>query len=90
MRGVERELHILGRGTGDGADHLAVDGGDVVEVLALYGWHPFAADPIVVVGTDRDFLGDVAENLVDHLVFLLCRSPPRCAGVAAFAIFDRR
>ena len=54
VRGVERELDVLGGAAGDLAEGLAVDRRDVLEVLALDRGDPLAADPVVVAGSVGD------------------------------------
>ena len=48
LGGVQRQLDVLGGTTGDLAEHLARDRRRVLEVLALDGWDPLAADPVLV------------------------------------------
>ena len=48
VRGVEREVDVGFLTARDLAEHLAGDGGDVVEVLAVHRGDPVAADVVVV------------------------------------------
>ena len=48
VRGVERQVDVGLFTARDLAEHLASDGGDVVEVLAVHWGDPVAADVVVV------------------------------------------
>ena len=93
--GIERELDVLGGGTGDRADHRPIDRRDVLEFLALHRRHPLTADEVVIVSSDRDLLLDLGQSFLDHFRFLLMdrraiaaavrrrRLKPECAVIRA-------
>src|SRR5450631_352202 len=54
MRGIDRELDVLGLGAGDLADDLPGGGRDIVKVATLGGRHPLAADEILVTAAQRN------------------------------------
>ena len=68
MGGVEREFDVLGGRAGDGANDIAVNRRNIIKRLALDRGDPLAADIIVVMRPDRDLIGDLRENFVDHLL----------------------
>ena len=54
VRGIDRQLDVLGLGAGDLADHLAGGRRDVVEIAALDRRDPLAADEILIAGAQRN------------------------------------
>ncbi len=66
MGGVERKLDIGGLRTGDLTHRLAGDGADIVEILAVDGRDPFAADEIVVAIAQGDPRIQGLDDLVKH------------------------
>jgi hypothetical protein len=66
MRGIERQFDILRGGTGNRANHMTVDRRNILEFLTLDRGNPCAANKIVIMRSDRDLIGDVGQNLIDH------------------------
>jgi GH15 family glucan-1,4-alpha-glucosidase len=64
-RGVERGVDVLGGAAGHLREGLAVDRGDVLEVLALDRGHPLSADPVLVAGLEGDLRALGARLRVD-------------------------
>jgi hypothetical protein len=54
MRGVQRRVDVRGRAAGDLGERLAVHGRDVLEVGALQGLHPLAADEVLIARLELD------------------------------------
>ena len=67
MGGIERQFDVLGGRTGDGANDTAINRRNIIKCLTLDRGDPLAAGKIVVMRPDRDLIGDVRENFVDHL-----------------------
>jgi len=66
MRGVERELDVLGGGARGLGVVLAVDRRDHVEILTLDRRHPLAADEVVVAGLELDLGIGLAGHCIQH------------------------
>ena len=70
--GIEREFDVLRGRTRDLAERLAGDRRDIVEVLSLDRRDPLAADEVVILRADCEFLIELIKSLMDHF-FPLCR-----------------
>ncbi len=66
VRGVQRQLDILGGAARDLADGLARDRRGIVEILPAHGGNPLAADEIVVFRADHDIALQLLDSLVQH------------------------
>src|SRR5450631_193299 len=56
---------------------MAIDGRNVFERLTPNRGDPFAADEIVIMRPDRDLIGDVRQNFIDHVCLPdFFKSPP--------------
>ncbi|EJZ06057.1 hypothetical protein MFORT_28624 [Mycolicibacterium fortuitum subsp. fortuitum DSM 46621 = ATCC 6841 = JCM 6387] len=79
VRGVQRLLDVGLGGAGHLAEHLAGDRRRVLEVAALGGGDPLAADVVVVAGLERHQSAVGARTCINSHGNLLHRTP-RCVG----------